>query len=104
MIDVDYNEYKKTIAENMKLIVENHKLKEMLNAKEVYTSYLPEDTEFIIMTKDDYERQEIEYRTRIDKAIEYIENTKFDLSNDEYDLREYDGAKLLKILQGEDKE
>ena len=29
MIDVDYNEYKKTIAENMKLIVENNRLKEV---------------------------------------------------------------------------
>ena len=28
MIDVDYNEYKKTIEENMNLITENHKLKE----------------------------------------------------------------------------
>ena len=28
MIDVDYNEYKKTIEENMSLITENHKLKE----------------------------------------------------------------------------
>ena len=30
MIEVDYNEYKKTIEENMKLIVENHKLKDKL--------------------------------------------------------------------------
>lgn len=28
MIDVDYNEYKETIAQNMKLIIENHDLKE----------------------------------------------------------------------------
>ena len=27
MIDVNYNEYKETIADNMKLIQENHKLK-----------------------------------------------------------------------------
>ena len=40
---------------------------------------------------------------RIDKAIKYIENTKFDLSDDEYDLREYDGKRLLEILKGEDK-
>ena len=32
MIDVDYNEYKNTIAENMKLIVENHKLQERINS------------------------------------------------------------------------
>ena len=28
MIEVNYNEYKETLAENMKLIVENHDLKE----------------------------------------------------------------------------
>ena len=28
MIDVNYNEYKETIAENMELIQKNHKLKE----------------------------------------------------------------------------
>ena len=28
MIDVNYNEYKETIAQNMKLIVENHDLKQ----------------------------------------------------------------------------
>lgn len=28
MIDVDYNEYKETLAQNMKLIIENHDLKE----------------------------------------------------------------------------
>ena len=28
MIEVNYNEYKETIAQNMKLIVENHDLKQ----------------------------------------------------------------------------
>ena len=28
MIDVDYNEYRATLEDNMKLIQENHKLKE----------------------------------------------------------------------------
>ena len=31
MIEVNYNEYKETIAENMKLIIENHDLKEKIN-------------------------------------------------------------------------
>ena len=30
MIEVNYNEYKETIAQNMKLIVENHDLKEKI--------------------------------------------------------------------------
>lgn len=29
MIEVNYNEYKETIAENMKLIIENHKLEQL---------------------------------------------------------------------------
>ena len=33
-IDVDYFEYKETIAENMKLIKENHKLKEKIKKLE----------------------------------------------------------------------
>lgn len=36
MIDVNYNEYKETIAENMKLIVENHKLKQRLEDIEYF--------------------------------------------------------------------
>ena len=31
MIEVDYNEYKETIAENMKLIQEKHKLQERID-------------------------------------------------------------------------
>ena len=30
MIEVNYNEYKETIAQNMKLVVENHDLKEKI--------------------------------------------------------------------------
>lgn len=30
MIEINYNEYKETIADNMKLIQENHKLKEII--------------------------------------------------------------------------
>ena len=45
MIEVNYNEYKETIAQNMKLVVENHDLKEKIERlnniiKEV-REYLP---------------------------------------------------------------
>ena len=36
MIDVNYNEYKETIEENMKLIQENHKLKEIIKEVREY--------------------------------------------------------------------
>ena len=41
MIDVNYNEYKETIAENMKLIIENHDLKEKINKAIEYINTMP---------------------------------------------------------------
>ena len=60
MIDVDYNEYRATLEDNMKLIQENHKLKER------YDNLKKEHIDTITRNED--------YRARIDKAIEYIEN------------------------------
>ena len=51
---------------------ENERLKKQLNCKERLTKILPEDTEFIILSKSDYDRQE--------KDIELILN-KFNESN-----------------------
>lgn len=39
MIEVNYNEYKETIAENMKLIIENHNLKEKIKKAIEYITY-----------------------------------------------------------------
>lgn len=39
MIEVNYNEYKETIAENMKLIIENHDLKEKIKKAIEYITY-----------------------------------------------------------------
>jgi adenine-specific DNA methylase len=76
MIDVDYNEYKKTIAENMELIVENYKLKQKY-------SIMKENAETLAK--------------RINKAIEYL--------NQPYrDNFDYSRAELLDILQVVDKE
>ena len=93
--------------------------------KDKIKALFPEEVETITMTKEDYDRNieqllveklELEHKynlmkknayqlaMKIDKAIKYIENTKFDLSDDEYDLREYDGKKLLEILKGESNE
>jgi len=41
VIDVNYNEYKETIAENMKLIIENHDLKEKINKAIEYINTMP---------------------------------------------------------------
>ena len=93
MIEVNYNEYKETIAENMKLIQENHKLKE----------------EFYLMRTN-----ASQLAKRIDKAIEYIENNDLYEQDEDYDYEENlvlgvpDDSEprkiLLEILKGSDKE
>ena len=45
MIDVDYNEYKETLAENMKLIVENNRLKEVEKEHQKLNGELREEVE-----------------------------------------------------------
>lgn len=54
MIDVDYNEYKKTIAENMKLIVENHKLQERIDKAIEYNNYFEKAVKEELDLKQDY--------------------------------------------------
>ena len=79
MIEVDYNEYKETIAENMKLIVENDRLKKLYETD-----------------KESWKEQMYELQQRIDKAIEYITSVNLDDSDN---IEE-----LLEILKGSDKE
>lgn len=60
---------------------ENERLKKALNCKEYFSSTMPEDTEFVILTKANYDRQQkdiqlelIDYKSRCEKGIEYIED------------------------------
>jgi hypothetical protein len=62
----------------------NKELEKQLKCKKEYTKYLPEDTEFIILTKPDYDRQQeelqdkvFELQERIDKAVLYIIHENF---------------------------
>ena len=41
MIEINFNEYKETIADNMKLIQENHKLKEIIKEVREYLNKIP---------------------------------------------------------------
>ena len=61
----------------------NKELEKQLNCKKEFTKYLPKDTEFIILTKPDYDRQQeelqdkvFELQYRIDKIKKYIEETR----------------------------
>lgn len=91
----------------------NKKLKVKLNCKECFSSTLPENTEFVILTKENYDRQQkdielelIDYKQRNEKAIEYIKDNglyedKYNKFNDDLNYNELN--KLLNILNGDDK-
>ncbi len=61
------NEIKLLLNYITNLQEENQKLKEQLNCKEYFSSTMPEDTEFVILTKNNYDRQQK------DLALENIE-------------------------------
>lgn len=80
---------------------ENQKLKEKLNCKEYFSSTMPEDTEFVILTKNNYDRQQkdiqlelIDYKSRVEKATEKSQELK-----DSIDKSNFDGmTKTILIL------
>ena len=92
MIEVNYNDYKEILEENMKLIVENH------NQKETY-KHLKELYEVALKDYD-------EVTKRIDKAVEYIDNyiNQFNGVYPIADMRYLDLHKLLEILDKEGKQ
>ena len=116
----------KTIADKMKqaneeideLKQEIKRLKKLLDCKERLTKIMPEGTEFIILTKADYERQEkdielalIDYKSRCEKAVEIAKDLK-QFVYDELVDRNVCGAtethdkiiNLLNILNGDNNE
>lgn len=46
MIEVNYNEYKETIAQNMKLIVENHDLKQEIERLNKAIEYIENELSY----------------------------------------------------------
>ena len=71
-----YSEVKKQKDELEK---ENQQLKEKLNCKEYFSSTMPEDTEFVILTKNDYDRQQkdlalenIQLKKQKDDVVDFI--------------------------------
>lgn len=95
MIDVDYNEYKETIAQNMNLIIENHDLKEEVERLKEENYKLQKCLYEEELNVQDQNR---ELGIRIDKAIEFIENTRHTTS---MTLEEM--CDLEDILKGVDK-
>lgn len=96
---------------------ENQSLKEKLNCKEYFSSTMPENTEFVILTKENYDRQQkdlalenITLKSRNEKAVEYIKNIDYfdgEISDDIENIpfkyaMDTDIDELLNILQGGD--
>lgn len=79
-IDKDGNEQWSYKLDNLKdyitnLQEKNESLKVKLNCKEYFSSTMPENTEFVILTKENYDRQQkdielelIDYKSRNEKA------------------------------------
>ena len=96
---------------------ENERLKTKLNCKEYFSATMPEDTEFVILTKENYDRQEkdiqlelIDYKSRCEKATELIEKSRVKATSF---FKQFDGDllkpkrevdKLLNLLNGGDEE
>ena len=88
---------------------ENERLKKKLDCKERLTKIMPENTEFIILSKADYDRQEneielalIDYKSRVEKADELLELKQLRYLNEpEYRICTLDLQEVRNILQGD---
>lgn len=85
----------------------NKELEKQLKCKKEFTKYLPKDTEFIILTKPDYDRQQeelqdkvFELQERIDKAIQTIEKNE---NKAPVEVILNDIGEALNILKGDNK-
>lgn len=93
MIDVDYNEYKETLEENMKLIVENHRLKEVEKEHQKLNGELREEIERLNKENEELKKiqctflgtgckAEIERLNNIINELErYLEDEKINLDD-----------------------
>ena len=89
---------------------ENKSLKEKLNCKEILKQGMPENTEFVILTKANYDRQQkdielelIDYKSRVEKAVEWFDFTNEYIENEMCDWFECSKKEILDlyyILQG----
>ena len=116
--DLYTSEKKKILDYITNLEQENERYKKLFEGKERFSKIMPEGTDFIILSKADYDRQQedielnaIKLKSRIDKAIEYInEHIKYECDGTYsgmsfYSYHLYDNFKkedLLNILTGGD--
>ncbi len=86
---------------------ENERLKTQLNCKEYFSATMPENTEFVILTKNNYDRQQkdiqldlIDYKSRCEKALSIIEKQKAKMYKSRNKIAMFILMKLEKVLQG----
>lgn len=91
-IDVDYFEYKETIADNMKLVTKNHDLKKEVAEMKAIINMLEEKNK--LLTEVANEKQ-----NRIDRAMTYNNYLREKCS---YRLNDGHLRKMKKILLGEE--
>ena len=113
MIEVNYNEYKETIAQNMKLVVENHDLKEKI---ERLNNIIDKAREYIEERYNRLREENKRLNNIIKETIDFVESMEYCGQEDYfYDLKAKDECgndntfddskhKLLEILKGSDKE
>lgn len=82
-------------------------IKKMFEGKERFSKIMPDDMDFIILSKADYDRQQedieltaIKMKQRIDKAVEYIINHTQSTAHLEMDTKSI--KQLLDILRGDE--
>ena len=87
---------------------ENERYKKIFEGKERFSKIMPDDMDFIVMSKTDYDRQvddielvALELRSRIDKATEILNMPQFEYDNIPCNY-ENEIEELKKILRGED--
>lgn len=85
----------------------NKELEKQLKCKKEYTKYLPEDVEFVLLTRPDYDRHQeelqdkvFELQERIDKAIQTIEKNE---NKAPVEVILNDIGEALNILKGDNK-
>ena len=71
----------------------NKELEKQLNCKKEYTKYLPEDVEFIILTKPDYDRQQEELQDKVFELEKEI--NRLTAESTHYESKYYNEAKKV---------
>ena len=93
----------KLIRELKEVKKENQQLKEKLNCKEYFSSIMPEDTEFVILTKNNYDRQQkdltlenIKLKKQKDDVVKLIYKKMRDV--DIYGTQTFELSEILRML------